>query len=178
MSKLPRTTQKAKYSYTPAGKKEIVLNDTQVKAVLGGKKDAKKYLTELLKGKGVEESAIPEDVVKKFGFEETGVGRFGSVKEKELPKEVSDRSAFRFFITPGLNKYIAGNTGRLGSVINNHYTTRLETFNPISGTEVTKKTMVPDKKSSRILAQIVREHGLESEFPVTQLEKRVRDRKN
>lgn len=178
MSKLPGTTQKATYSYKPVGGEEIVLDDTQVKAILGGKKDAKKYLTELLKAKGVEESAIPEDIVKKFGFEETGVGRFGSVKEKELPKEVSDRSAFRFFITPGLNKYIEGNTGRLGSVINNHYNTRLETFNPISGIEVTKKTMVPDKKLSRILAQIVREYGLESKFPVTQLEQRVIDRKN
>ena len=83
MSKLPGTTQKATYSYKPVGGEEIVLDDTQVKAILGGKKDAKKYLTELLKAKGVEESAIPEDIVKKFGFEEVGVRKNYYTQPKE-----------------------------------------------------------------------------------------------
>lgn len=165
MSKLPRTQQKAKYSYTPAGGEEITLDDSQVKAVLGRKEDAKKYLTNLLKGKGIEESAIPEDIVKKFGFEESGIGRFGSVNEKELPKEISNRSVLRFFATPGLNKYIEGNTNKLRGIVDKQYnTTFTEKFiSPGKETtaEITKKTKVADKELSRTLAQIIRENDLE-----------------
>lgn len=145
-----------------------VTADEFAKNIDGKSKDEViKFLKNKVKRAGVADNKMPKDIIKHFGLESKGIGKWTKVSDPNMPTVEPERSTFRSFFTPGLNRHLddAAANGNLQRLVDKYTGFNKETTNGF-GVGVSKITGPELSRSmSRTLASVASERGLN--VPVT-----------
>lgn len=145
-----------------------VTADEFAKNIDGKSKDEViKFLKNKVKKAGVADNKMPKDIIKHFGLESKGIGKWAKVSDPNMPTVEPERSTFRSFFTPGLNRHLddAAANGNLQRLVDKYTGFNKETTNGF-GVDVSKITGPELSRSmSRTLASVASERGLN--VPVT-----------
>jgi hypothetical protein len=155
---------KAKIDKTPV----TITADDFAKNINGkSKEQVTKFLIQKAKEAGVADNKMPKDIISHFGLKSTGVGKWAKVSDPNMPIVEPERSTFRSFFTPGLNRHLddAAANGNLQRLVDKYTGFNKETVNGF-GVDVSKITGSELSRSmSRTLASVASERGLN--VPVT-----------